>query len=393
MKKKFLGFVLVVCLIMPLAVALAGCNTGDDNNAKIMNVELNPKLEFVLDGNSKVLSVNAINEDGNHIISLSIDAQTAKSVFEGMTAEEAISKFLELAKENGYLITGNEEEIKIEISGKADQLLNKVKEKANKFLTDNGINIDVLTEKLEKSELKEEVEKCFKELSQSEINGMSQEELVALLKESRQETKNLLTQELKDAYYNLRAEKVNVAEIEELFGLMENLSGAGEALVASYKTSIENLMAKVEELEAKYAELLLDENSAFNQAKQQYIDAKEALLEKRLELAEDGFTSAEKAILENLETAVEQAKNAMETAKELAETAIGSVRSALDLALNTVKASLETLKTTLQTLGVNLDAVANAKEQAKNEFKNFFKQHEELGGFVGLNKGHWGKGN
>lgn len=162
MKKKFLGFVLVVCLIMPLAVALAGCNTGDDNNAKIMNVELNPKLEFVLDGNSKVLSVNAINEDGNHIISLSIDAQTAKSVFEGMTAEEAISKFLELAKENGYLITGNEEEIKIEISGKADQLLNKVKEKANKFLTDNGINIDVLPKNLKSQTLKKRLKSVLK---------------------------------------------------------------------------------------------------------------------------------------------------------------------------------------------------------------------------------------
>ena len=139
MKKKILSLLLVFCFIIPCAFGLVACGGNDDDDdksttsatAKVMNVSLNPKLEFVLDKNDKVVSVNALNDDGNNIISISIDEETQKSLFEGLTADEAVELFLEISEENGYLISGDEEEIKIEISGSAESLISKIKSAAN----------------------------------------------------------------------------------------------------------------------------------------------------------------------------------------------------------------------------------------------------------------------
>ena len=57
--------VLCVCMIIPLAA----CNQTDNTAPqKVMTMELNPSVEFILDGNDKVVSANALNEDGNLVL-------------------------------------------------------------------------------------------------------------------------------------------------------------------------------------------------------------------------------------------------------------------------------------------------------------------------------------
>lgn len=107
-----------------------------------MNVELNPQLEFVLDTDNKVVSVNALNDEGNKII--------LSATFVGLSAEDAVDKFLEIAKEDGYLITGSvnaeENQINISISGDSKNLLKAVKDSAVNYLNSVNINADVLSE-------------------------------------------------------------------------------------------------------------------------------------------------------------------------------------------------------------------------------------------------------
>lgn len=396
MKKKFLSFMLAICLIIPCAFALVACGKtdNDDATAKVMNISLNPQLEFVLDKNDKVLSVNALNEDGNHIISLSLNEDETKSLFEGMTADEAVELFLENTEENGYIVTGDEEEIKIEISGKADNLMKKVKEKANKFFTDNGLDISIITDKIEKDDIVEEVKKCMKEYTETELETMTQEQLIELLKGSREETKNLLTQELKESYYNMRAEKINIAELEELLEIINGLDteiieNSVYALLTTFADGVQTLLTELEELENTYATLL---TGAYEEAKQAYIQAKEALLAQRLELGEDGLTDQEKLNLEEYETAVENAKQALEDAKDIVDAQIALAKQAVEGALDLVKTSINSVKTLLSTIpGVDLTDFNNAKQNAKDGFKNHFDSHENFDDHVGHNKGHWGK--
>ena len=125
--------------------------------------------------------------------------------------------FLDITKDNGYLITGNEEQVSIKISGDAEQLLSKVNNIATAYFMENGISgVRVLTDNLGKDEILNEVKKCTREYAEQDLAGMTEDQLVNLLKTSREETKGLLTQELKDAYYNMRLEKINSAELEAL---------------------------------------------------------------------------------------------------------------------------------------------------------------------------------
>ena len=388
MKKKILSFVLAICMIIPCAWMLAACKKTEEPKAnattKVMNVGLNPKIEFVLNQDDKVLSVNALNEDGNHIISISLDSKTKISGFEGLTADEAVELFLSITEDNGYLITGDAEKVSIEISGEAEDLLKKVKNRANKFLSENGFTIEVATDFLQKTDLLNEVQQCVQEYTQKELEWMTEEQLIDLLKKSRQETKNLLTQELKDAYYNMRAEKINIAELEKLLEIVEGFENETFDL---FKSGMEILATNMQALEDAYKVNFLDEESSYNLAKQAYIQAKEALLAKRLELGIDELTEKEITLLAPFEQTVADAEAALTAEKAQASLAIATAKATLEQALKNVQSSVAGVKTMLGILGANLDALNHAKQNIKENFKGYFANHEKFADFVG--HGHW----
>jgi len=384
MKKKILTFVLAICMIIPCAWVLTACGKGQTSETKVMNVELNPKVEFVLDKNDKVLSVNALNEDGNHIISLAINAET---VFENLTADEAVELFLQLTKESGYLITGDEEEIKIEISGQAKDLLKKVENKAKQFFAENEIDVDVITATLKKADIVNELQKCVKEYSKAELDKMTEAQLIDLLKGSREETKNLLTQELKEAYYDLRLEKINTAELQSLSELVARF-GQFVANSEAFATLMGTLNNAVTALETVYQEQFLAEDSPYNIAKQAYIDAKQTLLARRLELIKEELTEDERLILDELAQNVATAEAAWNSAKATAELAIQEAKSALNKALNDAKSMAEGIKEMLKPFA-DLTQLLKAKDNMREGFKDYFAGHEQFKDFLG--QGHWQK--
>jgi len=384
MKKKILTFVLAICMIIPCAWVLTACGKGQTSETKVMNVELNPKVEFVLDKNDKVLSVNALNEDGNHIISLAINAET---VFENLTADEAVELFLQLTKESGYLITGDEEEIKIEISGQAKDLLKKVENKAKQFFAENEIDVDVITATLKKADIVNELQKCVKEYSKAELDKMTEAQLIDLLKGSREETKNLLTQELKEAYYDLRLEKINTAELQSLSELVARF-GQFVANSEAFATLMGTLNNAVTALETVYQEQFLAEDSPYNIAKQAYIDAKQTLLARRLELIKEELTEDERLILDELAQNVATAEAAWNSAKATAELAIQEAKSAVNKALNDAKSMAEGIKEMLKPFA-DLTQLLKAKDNMREGFKDYFAGHEQFKDFLG--QGHWQK--
>ena len=403
MKKKIFSFLTAICLLLPCAFTLTACKK-DDDTSKVMNINLNPEVEFVLNKENKVVSVNALDDDGNHIVSLAFNAETAKSAFEGLTAEEAAELFLDLAEQNGYLITGDEEEISIKISGEADKLLNKVKEKAQTFFNQNNLSVDITTGKVEKSEIIEQVKGCLKEYTDSQLNEMSQEELIELLKNSRKETADLFTQELKDAYYNMRAEKLNTAELEKLYDLISNdqtlfyeqiMAIPG---VSDLVENLGNLLDEVDDLEEVYKQYYLTADSDpatlnYYEAKQAYVTAKEDLLKQRLALTEDGVLSeADKTALVSYEEAVNTALTNIETAEVAAKAALDQAKLAITQAMSIISQSetlIASVKTFLTNLHINLDSIHSAANNMLDGFKNHFKTEGDLKDFVGKHNSHW----
>lgn len=391
MKKRIFSLMLAIFLIIPCACLFGACGGADngdgdttETNNKVMNVSLNPELEFVLDQNDKVLTVNALNEDGNNIISIAIDAE---KTFEGLTADEAVNLFLELTKDNGYLITGSNEEVSVKISGEAEELMSKIKNAANNFFAEKGVNsVRIIDGTINKDAILAEVKKCALEYSQQELAGMTEGQLIDLLKTSREETKNLLTQELKDAYYNMRLEKIKIAELEVLYKYAEDIKGDTRAF---FETAMKNLNDAVDALEEAYNNVFLNAESDYNEAKQFYIQAKEELLAQRLALGVDGFTEKELATLAGLEKTAADLEANLATAKTAAAGMLETAKTTLNTAFSSAMVYVDSIKTFLNVIP-GFDAVyENAKQEMKKDFKTYFASNDQFKDFVG--QGHWGK--
>ena len=76
-----------------------------------MTCDVNPKVQFVLNGNNKVMKVVALNDDGY--------AVTHHVEFIGLKAEDAAEMFVKISTEAGYINpTTNGTKVNIDINGK-----------------------------------------------------------------------------------------------------------------------------------------------------------------------------------------------------------------------------------------------------------------------------------
>lgn len=354
---KILSCMAVLVMVLGCGFLLTACN--GDNPSKVMNLSVNPSIELVLDGNNKVISVNANNDEGNFII--------ANATFVGLSAEDAVDLFLEINYENGFIVKGNvtsgENKLDIEISGDdAQNLFNKIKASANEYLAEIGATVQIeLDEILNKEDLRDLVEECMQELSDAEINALSEEELLELIKKSREETKTFLSEELKELYYETRAEEILKQKFEAIQTEIANLfsiPGLSD-IQANFTSAMQDLTQGLENFKTQFKAKFLDENSEYQLAKKDFIEKKKALLEARLNETVD---------MTAIEEALATAETALENAELTAETALEAVDSAIESAISTLNTVLNQIATFL-----NEKNITSAIEDAKKEFNSNFK--------------------
>ena len=332
-----------------------------------MNVDLNPGVEFILDGKNKVVSVSATNDEGNFIIA------NASVDFTGLTAEEAVQLFIKIAKDNGFVdISATDDKLEIEISGEdVEDLINKVKAAAGQTFNELEINIQVQFDAISKDELKELVGECMKELTSSELSNMSEAELIDKIKASREETKDLLSQELKEVYYNSRADEIINAKAE---ALKEYIDQHASSLQELFLTPINNAYGAISNaltaLDGIYSQLFLDENSDYQKAIAEFMDKKKDLLEARVNGETDDIAQ--------LEADIEAAETALKNAKSEVEDEIETARGILNSALSTLESKIDQIS---HLLHIDINAIDNKVKNAKNafeaKFKEEFKTHVE----------------
>lgn len=364
-----LSLVLASVLLLPLT----GCSKKDDEG-KIMTVELNPQVEFLLDANDKVVTVNATNDEGNYVI--------AKVDFVGMTAEEALNAFIKVSAEDGFLLEGEinagENNLKISVSGdKAEKFYKEVKKEAENYIkTLDDIKVNFDFNEISKEEIEALVQDCMRELKVEEIQAKTQEELLKLLEESRKNTEDLLSQELKDYYYAERALEIRKAQLDAYIKAIQEKDkvGLATAFLTSAQGYFDNFTDAVKSYKDKYVESFLSVTSDYYLKMQELLAAKKELLQARIE-------NATEETLEKLEATYELTLSAIESSKQFAQAQIDTVNDtinrALDLAETTLNTIIETLNITLE----DLDAtVTNAIEQTKNNFDKAFK--DENGEYI-----------
>lgn len=360
--KRIASCVVALCLVVGSMFVLAGCGKDPVKENKVMNVDVNPKLEFVLDNENKVVSVNALNDDGTCILQGNV-------TFIGLTAEDAVELFIDKAKEYGFVIEGDTNALTVSVSGEgADKLLNDVKSAAESHITSLGLNLSVAKEKINREALEQIVAHCYQEYTVSQIDELSNNELVELIKKSREETKDLLTQELKDLYYTERAEGVMEAKIAEI-----------KAQINAGSNSLKKI--EVVALESLYSAL----NSAYDSIQSIYTNSMASLnskMEAYVELKKD-YIEARKAgnleIAESYGTTLNSVEKQLNDARELINTQINALNSDLDTAKNSVLSKISELKS-----GLNLENIESKINSAKDSVLSTLKTTYE-----DINKNVW----
>lgn len=358
--KKSCTLILLSLIALSLMMGMVACkDQTPQNKEKVMNLSLNPSVEFILDANNKVVSVSANNDEGNFIV--------ASATFTGLTAEDAADLFLQVVKDNGFLIEGtvsaNENNLKIEVSGEtAQKIYNSVKDSVLDKMTELSVTVNVSDfEKITKAQIESLIEECCKELDNQEVSKMTEEKLLTLLKNSRAETKDLLSEELKDYYYQARHVeilKAKFAKIEELVDLLPSTLDSVKGILSNAK---QELIGALEALNQAYEDAFLAETGSYRVAMDNFIREKKALLEGRL----NSFESATKV---ELESALATAELALNNAKSVAEGLVNTANVSAQNALNAIESAITTILSF-----IDFDKVNQSIETAKAQFAQDFK--------------------
>lgn len=387
MKIKCLSLALCLCLLIGMALPLASCKksepTPPEGTYTRMTVDINPSVEFMVDDQNKVVSVTALNDDGSILI--------AGEAFVGKTPEEATRMVVSLATDAGYLVKGEihventdeSQKVEISVSGNSDyakELAKNVKSDVEKYLKDNKITATVESVK---AKTLDEMRKVVIEdglFTEDEVKNMTEEQLYKALAAGRIETAQLLTAEMREAYYRAKDYKISFVEKQATADIISGMEEANKAVMTLYSTALDTYSKSIEALDELRYSLLVDPESAYQKALASLRDAKEDLLkEKKLIFSvKDGdktyveISASFKLSEEAYNKALKAVEDAGAAANKAMETAIAALRE--------VEAQLKALEEKLrenEDISAKLTAEAQNLEDTLNKAKdNFFAEFE-----------------
>lgn len=387
MKIKCLSLALCLCLLIGMALPLASCKksepTPPEGTYTRMTVDINPSVEFMVDDQNKVVSVTALNDDGSILI--------AGEAFVGKTPEEATRMVVSLATDAGYLVKGEihventdeSQKVEISVSGNSDyakELAKNVKSDVEKYLKDNKITATVESVK---AKTLDEMRKVVIEdglFTEDEVKDMTEEQLYKALAAGRIETAQLLTAEMREAYYRAKDYKISFVEKQATADIISGMGATYKVLMSGYSTALAAYSTSIDKLDALRYSLLVDPESAYQKALASLRDAKEDLLkEKKLIFSvKDGdktyaeISASFKLSEETYNKALKAVEDAGAAANKAMETAIAALRE--------IEAQLKALEEKLrenEDISAKLTAEAQKLEDTLNKAKdNFFAEFE-----------------
>ena len=234
--KKLVKIMSSALAVVLMVGSLAGCDFNKEETAKsseaatYVSLRINPEIELIANEDDEVVAVNAINEDGEVVLSV--------SDFIGDTVEEATEEFVDKAVELGYIDVESEEStVYVYVDGESEEVIEDIEEKINtrvhKYFDDRGIfgkvEKEEMEEYLEKAEelgvpvghvkMIERILELYPEMSEEELLEIDVRELMELLKEDVKNNGLKVTQ--RDEYK--QAVEALKEEYAEMFELLDEL--------------------------------------------------------------------------------------------------------------------------------------------------------------------------
>ncbi|MBQ8876136.1 MAG: hypothetical protein IJY63_01150 [Clostridia bacterium] len=365
-----------LAIILPNALKDPATGVSADE-MRVMNVSCNPSVEFVLGTDDVVISANALNEEGNLIVS----AET----FVGKSAEDAVYLFAEIAQESGFIVSGKAElvgannKISIAFSGDenaAEELFNAVRGRVEDYFADNLIVGAIeKAESIDKEDLDAILRDCMLHISDEEIEKMDYAAVMETLAQTRKETANIYSQELKSAYYEMKSFAMEQAELDAVKANADAITSIVlDGVYAEYTKAI----ADIEKFRMEY---LVNEDSPYQQALTAFRAAKVEYLQYRSEVAQMTSEEISEEILDVLVT--------YEQTLETLQSELQAIGERAHKDLDALKAQVETIfngiNDSLQGLGIDKETIAESitaeRDKAEKGFLEYFevKCEKEIG--------------
>ena len=229
--KKLLSALLIAafaCTSFASCTALAEKGSAANGALTYIGLRINPEIEMVIDETGTVASANAVNADGEVVLS--------EVELEGKTAEEAVVDFTETAVDLGYMDPeAGKDTVYVDVNGESTEVVEKVEkslsDKLMKFFEKRGIAGKVSKEVLDSylataeewnvapghAKMIARVLEANPELTYDELLNLTVKELLELLKTNIKD--NNVSADLKGDYKD--AIKALKDEYKELFELRE----------------------------------------------------------------------------------------------------------------------------------------------------------------------------
>lgn len=344
--------------------------------ASRMTVEINPKVEFFLDTDNKVVSVSGLNDEGKLLVS--------GEAFIGKTAEDAAQLVVQLATETGYLVKGSvtasDNQITVSVTSDSEnisKLADSVKNQIQSYADRIGLTAKVEQGKALTLEEMRKIAAACTTYTQEELAAMDMKQLCAAISVSRIETAELLSVELEEAYYQAKAYRFAAAENEKIKELIGQAGDAYAALLASYDRALASFEEAVAAIEKARYDNLVDPDSEYQKALAELAARKQEVLEARKELAaaeNDVAKAAAQLVLTGKEATYTVAQGALEScgtvANKVLDVAVATLNSTQQ-ALVELRAELPAeIQSILTDKAQEIDAAANA---AKDSFFETFE--------------------
>lgn len=279
MKKRFLS----LCAAFALGATMfsfGGCSKAAENTR--MTVDINPSVELMVDKDNKVVSVTALNDDAAIILQ--------GTAFVGKTSDEAVKGVVEVATETGYIVKGEvevgENNVKISVSGDtkwAKDLYKDAEKKVNEYLESSGVKATVERVDALKTEALKQLAKHNSTYTEEEIAGMNDEQLLNVIAIGRVETAQLVSEEVRQAYFEAKEYEISLATSTATKDLIYAMNSAYAVAYAGYGIALDSYSAAIKKLDDARYNALVSPDSAYQKLLVQLREKKaEILAQKQL---------------------------------------------------------------------------------------------------------------
>lgn len=354
------SFACLVLIVMCSILIFSNDNVNTLKYEAIVQIDVNPSVEFVVDDSDKVLSVKGLNDDGKLILT--------DEEFENLSLKDAISKLLNLEEKTNFLSETNKNvalTLTIENKGVEEVLTNKL----NKILKSTQNNLSTNIEiKFNKSKSIEDLKDYVNSIEIiKNVQDLQYSELIGIVRKYHEDVRTLDSIALENLYLKSKTEYFEELKENKIKELVNDLDDSYKTQVDRYNKLYLLVKETYNNLQATYESLYVDNNSPYQMALKDLEEVKDeiALQEKKVEEAINNNQDVigEKIVLDLLKKKYETRLKALEYQEQIASEAYKYISNELEELLKELEDVKESLPESIK--NIKLSDIIDTEEKEK----------------------------